>query len=120
MAPQDGRQPGDVRGSRSRPVVGEVAERFLHVDGVPVDDGVEGEAERAESFFLALAERGPDLAALSVMDAPSELVAQLLAVQLDERTAAEGGIVDRAQDVQRLDDPAELGQGRGRASSAGP
>jgi hypothetical protein len=85
-----------------------------------VDDGVEGKAERAELFLLSLAKRGPDLAALPVVDAPSELVAQLLAVQMDERAAAEGGIVDRAQDVQRLDDPAEFGQGRGRASSAGP
>ena len=124
MAPRDGGQPGEVRGSRRRPVVGEVAERFVRGDDVPVDDGVEGEAERAESFLLALAKRGPDRAALPVVDAPSQLVAQLPAVRLDERAAARGRVVECAQDVRRLDDPAELGRGRGRgrgrASSAGP
>ena len=73
MAPQDGRQPGDIRGLRGRPVVGEMAKRFLHVDGVPVDDCIEGEAQCAELFLLALPKRSSDFAAISVVNAPRQL-----------------------------------------------
>ncbi len=46
-----------------------------------MDDGAEGETEDAKLLILALAQRASDFAAVAVMDAPPELVAQLLPVR---------------------------------------
>jgi hypothetical protein len=58
--------------------------RLGHVDGVPMDDGVEGQPEGAELFLLALPQGASDFATLPVMDTPAEFVAQLLPVELKQ------------------------------------
>src|SRR3546814_9744849 len=45
-----------------RPGLAELAHGFLHVDSVPVDDGVEGETEDPELLLLALTQRASDFA----------------------------------------------------------
>jgi hypothetical protein len=67
---------------------------------------------------LALAQRASDFAAVAVMDAPPELVAQLLPVELKQYPTPEWSVVDVAQDVQRLDDAPEFGQGLGQRRRA--
>ena len=52
------------------------------------------------------------------MDAPPELVAQLLPVELKQYPTPEWSVVDVAQDVQRLDDAPEFGQGLGQRRRA--
>lgn len=118
VTPRDRGEAGDIGGQQGHSRALDVTQGFLHVDGVPVNDGVEGEAEHAELFFLALAKRGSDLATIAVVNPASQPVPQLLPVQLNQRAASEGGIVDGAQDVQRLDDAAELGQGLGQGGGS--
>ena len=54
VTPGNGREARDIGGERWRSGFAEVAQGFLHVDGVPVHDGVEGQSEGAEMLFLAL------------------------------------------------------------------
>src|SRR3546814_8080116 len=48
------------------------------------------------------------------MDAPTELVAQFLPVELKQDPSAERSVVDVSQDVQRLDDAPQFRQGLGQ------
>jgi len=102
------RESSDIGGQRRRPGLAELAHGFLHVDSVPVDDGVEGETENPKLLLLALTQRASDFAPIAVMDAPTELVAQFLPVELKQDPSAERSVVDVSQDVQRLDDAPQL------------
>src|SRR3546814_1777901 len=58
--------------------------------------------------------RSSDFAPIAVMDAPTELVAQFLPVELKQDPSAERSVVDVSQDVQRLDDAPQFRQGLGQ------
>jgi len=88
------REAGDIGGEWRRSGLAELSQGFLHVDGVPMYNGVEGQSEGSELLFLPLAKRTSDFATLAMMDAPSETVAQFLAIKLDEDAPTEGGIID--------------------------
>ena len=64
--------------------------------------------EGAELILLPLAVALPQLAALAVEDDAGEPVASFAAVELDQDAPAVGLVVDVGQQVERLDDPAEL------------
>ncbi len=84
---------------------------FLHIDRIPVHDDVEQQAQRTEIPFLPLTQGAADFAAFTQEDATAETVAQFLSIQLSEDSTSKRWIVDVAQDVERLDDAPELGQG---------
>ncbi len=62
---------------------------LLHVDGVPMHDGIESEAKRTKLLFLSLLERTPDFAAFAVVNAPAEAMAQFRVVELGQDAAAD-------------------------------
>ena len=115
MAPDDRGEAGDIGAGDACAFGGDLAQGFLHVDRIPMDDGVEGEAEGAGLILLSLAQRIADFAALAVMDSPSETMAQFLAVELDQDAVAKGGIINIAQDVNGFNDSSEFRQGAGEA-----
>jgi hypothetical protein len=53
-----------------------VANGLLHVEGVPVDDGIEGEAQGAELLFLPLLKWAADLPAFAMVNASAEAMTQ--------------------------------------------
>jgi hypothetical protein len=61
-------------------------------------DGIEREAEGAELLFLSLLERTPDFAALAVVNAPAEAMAQFRVVELGQDASAERRVVDVVKD----------------------
>ena len=63
MAPDQRGQVGDVVVVDVHALPPDVANGFLHVDGVPVDDDIDGEAQGAKLLFLALLEWAADLPA---------------------------------------------------------
>src|SRR3546814_13668122 len=73
-----------------------------------------GETEDPELLLLALTQRASDFAPIAVMDAPTELVAQFLPVELKQDPSAERPVVDVSQDVQRIDDAPQFRQGLGK------
>jgi len=72
MAPDQRGVVGDVVVADIHAVRPHLADGLLHVDGVPMRDGIEGEAKRAKLLFLPLLERTPDFTAFAVVDAPAE------------------------------------------------
>jgi hypothetical protein len=66
VTPEDGRQARDVRRINGDVTIGKVAQGFLHIDGVPMDDRIESQAKSAKS----LAQRASDFAAVAHVDAP--------------------------------------------------
>jgi hypothetical protein len=54
---------GDVLVADLQAVPSQLLDGRLHVDGVPVHDGIEGEAKAAKLFFLPLLKRASDFAA---------------------------------------------------------
>src|SRR5208282_5325243 len=112
------REAGDIGGEWRRSGLAELSQGFLHVDGVPMYNGVEGQSEGSELLFLALTQGASDFAALAVMDAPAELVAQFLPVELEQDPSPERAVIDVSQDVQRLDDASEFRQGLGQRCRA--
>jgi len=61
MAPDQRGEVGDVVVVDIHALLPDVANGLLHVDGVPVDDGIEGEAQGAKLLFLPLLKRASDL-----------------------------------------------------------
>ena len=108
VTPHDGGQSGNVRILRNRPEVSDLAQCFLHVNCVPVHDGVEGKPD-TKLFDLALAQWASDFATLAMMDTATKPVTQLLAVQLNQDPPTKLLIVNVPQNVQRLDDATKLG-----------
>src|SRR5277367_1597651 len=99
MAPDERREVGDVLVADLQAVPSQLLDGRLHVDGVPVHDGIEGEAKAAKLFFLPLLKRASDFAALAVVDTPPEAVTQFRVIELSQDASAERGVVDVAQDV---------------------
>ena len=52
MSPDQRGEVGEVVVANVHTVCPDLLKRFLHVDGIPVRDGVEGEAEGAEPLAL--------------------------------------------------------------------
>ena len=94
----------------SMPLLPDVANGFLHVDGVPVYDDIEGEAQGAKLLFLALLKRTSDLPAFAMVDAPAEAMAQFRVVKLSQNAPSEGRIVNVVKSVDCLGDPADFGK----------
>jgi hypothetical protein len=106
---------GPERGEPDDVIVGEVrfvelGECSVEVAGVPQDNGVEDEPERAKLVFLAGAVGLAELAALAVEHASGEGVAGFLDREAPMDLAAVGVVVvDEREDVEGLGDAAVFG-----------
>lgn len=89
----------------------ELVERSLEVARGPQDQDVEHEPERSELGLLALSVALAELPAVAVKEPPDQAVTGLLAVELNEDVTTVGGAVDELEQVERLGDTAEFGQG---------
>jgi hypothetical protein len=67
MSPNQRREVGDIGIVAACALSRDLAKGFLHVDGVPIGDGVQGEAEGSELLLLPLAKRTSDFATFAVM-----------------------------------------------------
>ena len=76
MAPDQRGEAGNVVVLDIHALLSNVANGLLHVDGVPVDDDIESEAQGAKLLFLPLLKQASDLAAFALMNAPAEAVTQ--------------------------------------------
>ena len=110
MAPDQRGEVGDVVVADVHAVRPDLADGLLHVDGVPMHDGIESEAEGAKLLFLSLLERTPDFAAFAVVNAPAEAMAQFRVVELGQDAPAERRVVNVVKDVDGLGDPADFGE----------
>jgi hypothetical protein len=97
MSPDQRGEVGDVVVADLDAAQPELLDGFLHVDGVPVHDDVEGEAQGPKLFFLPLLKRTSDFAAFAMMNAPAEAVTQFRVVELGQDAPAEWRVVDIAQ-----------------------
>jgi hypothetical protein len=88
----------------------EFADGVVEVDGVPRRDRVQDESERAELVFDAVAVAVAQLAFAVVERGPGEVVAAFLEVADRFDLSPVGLVVDVVEDVQRLEDPAVLGE----------
>ena len=102
MAPDQRGEAGDIVVADIHSVQPDLANGFLHVDGVPMHSGIEGETQAAQLLFLPLLKRTPDFAAFAMMDTPAEAVTQFSMVELGQDAAAERRVVDVVKDVDRL------------------
>jgi hypothetical protein len=84
MAPDQWGEVSDVVVADIHAVRPDLADGLLHVDGVPMHDGIESEAKGAQLLFLPLLERTPDFAAFAVMDTPAKAMAQFRVVELGQ------------------------------------
>jgi len=94
MSPDQRGEVGDVVVVDIHALLPDVADGFLHVDGVPVDDGIEGEAQGAELLFLPLLKRASDLPAFAMVNAPAEAMTQFCVIELGQNAPPERRIVD--------------------------
>jgi hypothetical protein len=101
---------GDVFIAHIHAVTPHLLDSRLHVNGVPMYDGIEGEAKAAQLLLLALLERASDFAALAVVDTAGEAVTPFRVIELGQDAPAERLIVDVAHDVDCLSNPADFGQ----------
>src|SRR4051794_33541306 len=97
MAPDERGEVGDVLIADVHAVPPQLLDGFLHVDGVPVHNDVEGEAQGPKLFFLPLLKRTSDFAAFAMMNAPAKAVTQFRVVELGQDASVERRIVDIAQ-----------------------
>ena len=108
-------EPGNVSRVERIAVRGKVVEGGLDVDGLPEHDDVDHDAEAVELVFLTDLVVLTELAALPVEDVAGLCVAAFAPAEQAVDSAAIGGVVDVFEHVQRLDHPAEFGQGTGEA-----
>ena len=78
MAPDQRGEVSDVVVADIHSVRPDLADGLLHVDGVPMHDGIESEAKGAKLLFLPLLKGTSDFAAFAVVNAPAEAMAQFL------------------------------------------
>jgi hypothetical protein len=104
----EGRQPGNVVGQDLVSLGPELIERRIHVNGVPEHDEVDDESERTKLVLLSLAIALAQFAALAMEEDAGELMASFATVELDEDASAIAVVVDKAQQVKRLDEAAQL------------
>ena len=69
MAPDQRGEVGDVVVADIHAIRPDLANGLLHVDGVPMHDGIESQAKSAKLLFLSLLKRTSDFAAFAVMKA---------------------------------------------------
>ncbi len=96
----------------------ELVESGLEVAGRSQNQDVEHEPERSQLFFLALPVALTELTAVPMEEPPGQAVTGLVAVELDEDVPTVGGTADELEQVERLRDPAELGEGAGQGGRA--
>ena len=75
---------GDVLVVDVHAVPSQLLDGGLHVDDIPVHDGIEGEAKAAQLLLLALLERASDFATLAVVDTAGEAVTQFRVIELGQ------------------------------------
>ena len=85
-----------------------LVEGRLHIDGVPQHNHVDDDAECVELVFLAFTVTLPQFATFAVEDGAGQGMATFSPVQLDQRGATFGLIVEVRQRVDCLVDPSEL------------
>ena len=102
------REAGDVFVADIESFCPQLGKGRIHINGVPQDDGVDDQPERAELVFLTFAVALPQFAALAMEDNAGQLVTALAPVDLGQNPAAIGCVVDLTKHVERLDDPAKL------------
>ncbi len=83
----------------------------IHVQRVPKHDHVHDQAERAQLVFLPFAVALEQLAALAVENLARQAVAAFTEIQLQQRGATAGFVVDEIQRVDGLVDTADFGDG---------
>jgi hypothetical protein len=110
MAPDQRGQVGDVVVVDIHALLPDVANGFLHVDGVPVYDDIEGEAQGAKLLFLSLLKWTSDLPAFAMVNAAAEAMAQFRVVELGQNAPPERGVVDVVKNMDCLGDPADFGK----------
>ena len=86
----------------------ELVQCRIHVDRVPGHDDIHHQAECFELVVLTLSVALPQFAALAVEHGAGELMTALSTVELHQNAAAVGLIVDEPEQVERLDEAAEL------------
>jgi hypothetical protein len=74
MAPDERGEVSDVFIAHIHAVTPHLLDGRLHINGVPMDDGIEGEAKAAQLLLLPLLKRASDFATLAVVDTPGEAV----------------------------------------------
>ena len=94
MAPDQRGEVGDIVVLDIHALLPDVANGLLHVDGVPVDDRVKGEAQGAELLFLPLLKWAADFPAFAMMNAAAEAMAQFRVVELGQNAPPESCVVD--------------------------
>ncbi len=114
MAPDQRGEVGDVVVADVYAVRPDLTNGLLHVDGVPMHDGIKSEAQGSKLLFLALLQRTPDFAAFAVVNASAETMAQFRMVELGQDAAAERRLVNVVKDVDGLGDPADFGERAGQ------
>jgi hypothetical protein len=110
MAPDQRGEVGDVVVVDIHALLPDVANGFLHVDGVPVDDGIEGEAQGTKLLFLPLLKWAADFPAFAMVDAPAEAMAQFRVVELGQNAPPKRRIVDVVKNMDCLGDPVDFGK----------
>ena len=93
-------------------------QRCVHVDRVPEDDEVDRQAKRTELVLLTFSVTLAQLAPPAMKDDAGELVTAFSAVKLDQDAATIGLVVDVAQKIERLDQPAEFFKRAGQLGRA--
>ena len=101
MTPDQRGEVGEIVVADFHAVQPDLVGGFLHIDGVPVHDGIECEAKGAKLFFLSLLERASDFAALAMVNAPAEAMTQFSVVELGQDASPERRIVNVAQNIVR-------------------
>jgi hypothetical protein len=107
------RRPGYVFVAHVKTFRAELVQHCVHVDCVPEHNDVHHQAERAKLVLLSFAIALAQLAALTMKHDAGKLVATLAAVELDQGASATGLVVDKPQQVEGLDEPAQLLQRAG-------
>jgi hypothetical protein len=74
MAPDDWRKARDIGVDDVRSFFSDLGQSFLHIDRIPMGNGVERETESAELFFLALTKRASDFAPFAMTNAATKFV----------------------------------------------
>ena len=67
MSPNQRREVGKIGIVAACALSRDLAKGFLHVDGVPIGDSIQGEAEGSELLFLPLAKRTSDFVTLAIV-----------------------------------------------------
>ena len=82
MAPDQRGEVGEVLVADVHAVPPQLLDGFLHVDGVPMHDDVEGQAKGAKLLFLPPLKGASYFAAFARMNAPAPAVTQFCVVEL--------------------------------------